>query len=84
MLVLQVLSELVVPEQPTLFPTEAFPAPPRVPNNEVDVTAHEPQERARLAAASTSGWPFSCRVDSFQKRSTRLALLTTPLLPFVL
>lgn len=63
-----------MPEQPTLFPTEAFPSPSGVPSNEVDVTEHEPQERARLAAASTSGWPHNCRVHGFQEGPTGHAI----------
>ncbi len=51
---MQVLSELVVPEGPTLYPTEAY-TPLKVPADHVDVTEEHPVARARAAAASTSG-----------------------------
>ncbi|KAK9835457.1 hypothetical protein WJX74_000487 [Apatococcus lobatus] len=72
----QVLSELVVPEQPTLFPNDAFAAPPAASNDEVDATEHNPQSRAQLAAASTRGsegqqrsrrWPQAWSISDYHR-----------------
>ena len=53
-ILMQVLHELVVPEGPTLYPTEAYKALPS-PAGNIDVTERNPVERARSAAESTSG-----------------------------
>ena len=50
----QVLHELVVPEGPTLYPTEAYKALPS-PADSIDVTERSPVERARSAVESTAG-----------------------------
>ncbi|KAK9851358.1 hypothetical protein WJX84_003170 [Apatococcus fuscideae] len=54
----QVLSDLIIPEQPTLFPNKAFDEPLEVPHSDVDISYRGPQECAQAAAASNAG---TCR-----------------------